>query len=184
MLYLYAKAIHIIFMVCWMAGLFYMPRLFIYHVEARDKGPEAYRILHEQFKIMESRLWWIIATPAMMLTVLSALVMLHLQPGLLSTSWMQVKLCFVLLLVAYHFMSQRMMGKLKNETFDWTSSQLRLWNEGSTVLLFAIVFVVVLKSALNWIYGVAGLVGLAVLLMILVKWYKVYRQRKAKKSDL
>lgn len=180
MLYLYAKAIHIIFVVCWMAGLFYMPRLFIYHVEAKAKGATAYSVLHEQFKVMEHRLWWIITTPAMVLTVLSALVMLCLQPGLLSTAWMQVKLCFVLLLLGYHFVSQRIMVRLKNETFTWTSTQLRLWNEGATILLFAIVFVVVLKSAINWLFGVVGLLGLAVLLMMLIKWYKVYRSGKEK----
>src|SRR5690606_39987510 len=87
MLYLYAKAIHIIFVICWMAGLFYMPRLFIYHTEAKDKGAQAYGVLHEQFMVMERRLWWVITTPAMYITVASALTMLYLNPVLLTLGW-------------------------------------------------------------------------------------------------
>lgn len=179
MLYLYAKAIHIIFVICWMAGLFYMPRLFIYHTEAKDKGAQAYGVLHEQFMVMERRLWWVITTPAMYITVASALTMLYLNPLLLTLGWMQVKLAFVAALILYHFATQRIMFRLRNEQSTWTSAQLRLWNEVSTILLFAIVFVVILKSALNWIYGVLGLVGLAFLLMILIKLYKKYRESKA-----
>lgn len=178
MLYLYAKAIHIIFVICWMAGLFYMPRLYIYHTEAKDKGAEAYKILHDQFTLMERRLWWVITTPAMYITVASALTMLYLNPGLLTLSWMQVKLVFVATLILYHFVTQRLMFRLRREQSTWTSSQLRLWNEVATILLFAIVFVVILKSALNWIYGVMGIIVLAVLLMILIKLYKRYRLSK------
>ncbi|MVZ65459.1 protoporphyrinogen IX oxidase [Sphingobacterium sp. DK4209] len=183
MLYLYAKAIHIIFVVCWMAGLFYMPRLFIYHTEAKAKSPAEYQILHKQFSIMENRLWWVITTPAMYITVLSALFMLYLNPGLLSLGWMHIKLTFVAALIAYHFMSQQMMFRLRDEKLDWTSNKLRMWNEVSTLILFAIVFLVVLKSSLNWIFGVAGLLGLSILLMILIKFYKKYRRGKGEKVD-
>jgi len=176
MLYLYAKAIHIIFMVCWMAGLFYMPRLFIYHTEAKQKGGEAYRVLHEQLSLMERRLWWMIATPAMWITVVSALVMLYLVPGWLAQGWMHVKLLFVAGLVFYHFKTQQLMHQLRAETCRWTSSRLRLWNEVSTVILFAIVFLVVFRTAMDWVYGVSGLVGLALLLMVLIRLYKKYRK--------
>ncbi len=175
-MYLYAKAIHIIFVVCWMAGLFYMVRLFIYHTEAKEKTKMEYDILHKQFQLMESKLWWIITTPAMYITVLAGLTMLYLAPGLLSAPWMHVKLAFVLALISYHFICQKMMLKLAKETLTWTSTQLRLWNELSTVILFSIVFAVVLKSAVNWIYGVIGIVGLSVMLMIAVKIYKKYRK--------
>jgi len=178
MLYLYAKALHIIFMVCWMAGLFYMPRLFIYHTEAKQKGGEAYRVLHEQLGLMERRLWWMIATPAMWITVVSALLMLCLLPGWLAQGWMQVKLLFVAGLVFYHFKTQQLMRQLRAETCRWTSSQLRLWNEVSTVILFAIVFLVVFRTAMDWAYGVLGLVGLALLLMLLIRLYKKYRKKR------
>jgi putative membrane protein len=158
-----------------MAGLFYMPRLFIYHTEAKDQSKEAYTVLHKQFSIMENRLWWIITTPAMYITVFSALVMLYVNPSLLQMGWMHVKLLFVAAMIAYHFISQRMMFNLRDEKSTLSSSKLRMWNEVSTILLFSIVFTVVLKSALNWIYGVVGLLSLAIVLMILIKAYKKYR---------
>ncbi|MBD1420146.1 protoporphyrinogen oxidase HemJ [Sphingobacterium chuzhouense] len=179
MIYLYAKALHIIFMVCWMAGLFYMPRLFIYHTEAKLKSDIEYQVLHEQFMVMERRLWWVITTPAMYITVASALTMLYLSPGLLSQGWMHVKLTFVAGLLFYHFKSQQIMKLLALGKSTWTSSQLRLWNEVSTIILFAIVFLVIFRSAIDWIYGVLGLLGLAVLLMVLIKLYKRYRSRNS-----
>lgn len=183
MIYLYAKAVHIIFVICWMAGLFYMPRLFIYHTEAKGKGSTEYQILHKQFTIMENRLWWVITTPAMYIAIGSALLMLYLTPGLLELGWMHVKLLFVAGMVFYHFRTQKIMFMLRDEQSTWTSQQLRLWNEVATILLFAIVFVVILKSALNWVYGVLGLLGLAVLLMLLIRLYKKYRRSKGEKVD-
>lgn len=179
MIYLYAKAIHIIFVICWMAGLFYIVRLFIYHTEARQKRTEEYAVLHRQFMVMEHKLWWIITTPSMYLAVLAGLAMLADAPGLLQAGWLHVKLVFVLGLIGYHFVCQRIMYQLKSEQSSWTSNRLRMWNELATVLLFAIVFAVVLKSAVNWIYGVIGLLLLAIMLMVAVKWYKKFRDRKS-----
>ncbi len=159
-----------------MAGLFYMVRLFIYHTEAKQKSEQEYAVLHRQFMVMESKLWWIITTPSMYITVLAGLVMLYIAPGLLKAGWMHVKLTFVLGLIAYHFICQRIMFRLKSENNRWTSTQLRLWNELATVLLFAIVFVVVLKSAIDWLYGVLGLLLLAVMLMVAVKLHKRFRK--------
>lgn len=183
MIYLYAKAVHIIFVVCWMAGLFYMPRLFVYHTEAKQKGVSEYNVLHQQFVVMEKRLWWVITTPAMILTIVAGAVMLTLNPGLLVAGWMQVKLCFVVGLIVYHFVSQRIMFQLREGRSTWSSSQLRIWNEVSTVILFAIVFLVVLKSAIGWVFGVLGIMGLGVLLMVLVKIYKRYRKNKGEYVD-
>ncbi len=183
MLYLYAKAIHIIFVVCWMAGLFYMPRLFVYHTEAKQKSDIEYQVLHKQFAIMENRLWWVITTPSMYLVIASALIMLYVNPGLLSMGWMHMKLAFVLGLIIYHFISQRIMFKLRDGNSTWTSTQLRLWNEVSTIILFAIVFLVVLKSTIGWVFGVTGIIGLGVLLMVLVKLYKRYRKSKGENVD-
>ena len=177
MIYLYAKAIHIIFVICWMAGLFYMVRLFIYHTEAKSKPDLEYDILHHQFMIMESKLWWIITTPSMYLTVLAGLTMLYVHPDLLLLPWMHVKLVFVLGLLVYHFISQRIMIKLRQENSKWTSMNLRLWNELATVILFAIVFIVVLKSAISWMYGLVGLFLFLIMLMIAVKLYKKVREK-------
>ena len=127
--------------------------------------------------VMESKLWWVITTPAMYLTVLAGLTMFYINPALFQTPWMHVKLCFVMGLLVYHFICQRIMRSLKEENSKWTSTQLRLWNEVATVILVAIVFIVILKSAVNWIYGLLGLIALSVLLMIAVKVYKRYRSK-------
>lgn len=177
MTYLYLKAIHIIFVVSWMAGLFYIVRLFVYHIEANDK-PEAERaVLQKQFVIMEHKLWYYITTPAMVLTVLAGLGMLYSNPPLLQASWMLVKLAFVAGLLVYHFICQRILDQLKQGIFRWSSTQLRLWNEVATIFLVAIVFTVILKSAVQWVYGLVGLILFAVLIMSAVKIVKYYRTR-------
>lgn len=175
MAYLYIKAIHIIFVVSWMAGLFYVVRLFVYHVEANDKPEGEKQILSKQFATMEHKLWYYITTPAMVLTIMAGAAMLFLNPTLLSQSWMHVKLGFVAALLAYHFICQRIMTQFRQGIFRWGSGQLRLWNEVATILLVAIVFTVILKSAVDWIYGLTGLVIFAVTIMIAVKVVKYYR---------
>jgi len=177
MTYLYFKSLHLIFVVSWMAGLFYIVRLFIYHTEANER-PEAERhILQRQFELMESKLWNIITNPAMLLAVLAGLGMIYLNPALLEMDWMLVKLGFVLGLLVYHFLCQRMMNQLKRGVFSFSSTQLRIWNELATIFLVAIVFTVVLKSAIDWICGLIGLILFSILIMSAVKIYKYYRQR-------
>ena len=175
MLYLYLKAIHIIFVVSWMAGLFYIVRLFIYHVEANDRTDSERITLQRQFEIMQHKLWYIITTPAMVISVLAGIAMIWVNPVLLSMNWMLVKLAFVLGLLVYHFLCQNIMNKLKQGIFTWSSTQLRLWNELATIFLVAIVFTVILKSAVDWIYGLTGLVIFSAVIMSAVKIYKYYR---------
>jgi putative membrane protein len=175
--YRYILAVHIIFMVSWMAGLFYSVRLFIYHTEANDR-PEVERlILQREFEKIERRLWNIITTPAMVLTVLAGISMILLNPDLMSQSWLHVKLSFVFLLLIYHFICQRIMNQLSNGVFKLNSFKLRLWNEVATILLVAIVFTVILKSAVDWIYGLVGLIIFSAVIMSAVKLYKRYRQK-------
>jgi len=177
-LYQYILSIHIIFVVCWFAGLFYMVRLFIYHTEAQVK-PEPHRtILSEQFEIMERKLWYIITVPSMFLVLAAGITMLILVPAWLQQPWMQVKLCFVAGLIIYHFICQSKMKQMAKGVYKWTSTQLRLWNELSTLFLFAIVFLAVLKNAASWIYGIIGLVAFAMVLMSAIKVYKYYRMKK------
>jgi len=175
MTYLYLKALHIIFVVSWMAGLFYIVRLFIYHVEANDRPEQEKVILQRQFEIMQQKLWYIITTPAMVLAVLAGLGMFYVNPNLLSLPWMHVKLTFVLGLLIYHFICQNIIKQLKQGIFKWTSTQLRIWNELATIFLVAIVFTVILKSAIDWIYGLVGLVLFSMIIMSAVKVYKYYR---------
>jgi putative membrane protein len=175
--YKYILAIHIIFVVSWMAGLFYIVRLFIYHTEANEKPEIERNILQKQFEVMESKLWNIITNPAMILSVSAGLMMLYLNPLLLETDWMWVKLSFVTGLIIYHVICQNIISQLKRGKFWMTSTQLRLWNELATIFLVAIVFTVILKSAIDWIYGLLGLTVFAVIIMLAVKAYKKYREK-------
>jgi putative membrane protein len=167
-------------MVSWMAGLFYGVRLFIYHTEANNKPEIEKNILQKEYAKITARLWNIITIPAMCLTVLAGSTMLYIRPFLLEQSWMQVKLGFVLLLLIYHFICQNIMKNLRNGIFKNSSNQLRLWNEVATILLVAIVFTVILKSAVNWIYGLIGLIIFSVVIMTAVKIYKRYREKNEK----
>lgn len=176
-MYQYVLALHIIFVVSWMAGLFYIVRLFIYHTEANGKPEIERNILQKQFGIMEAKLWNIITTPAMVLSVIAGLTMLYLNPTLLKTDWMWVKLAFVACLLVYHFICQSIIGQLKRGKFWMTNTQLRFWNELATILLVAIVFTVILKSAIDWIYGLLGLIAFSIIIIISVKLYKKARER-------
>lgn len=175
--YLYVLAVHIIFVVSWMAGLFYSVRLFIYHTEANDRPENERVILQKEFAKIEKKLWNIITTPAMVLTLLAGITMLFLNPAWLKMPWLHVKLAFVGGLVVYHFICQRIMNQLKRGVFKLSSFKLRLWNEVATIFLVAIVFTVVLKSAVDWAYGLLGLIVFSMVIMSAVKWYKNYRQK-------
>ncbi|WP_316812097.1 protoporphyrinogen oxidase HemJ [Pedobacter heparinus] len=175
--YYYILSVHIVFMVSWMAGLFYSVRLFIYHTEAKDRPELEKNILQKEYEKIERKLWHIITTPAMVLTVLAGITMLCIRPALLQMPWMHVKLGFVVLLLIYHFICQRIMKQLKLGTCKMSSFKLRLWNEVATILLVAIVFTVILKSAIDWVYGLTGLIIFALVIMMAVKWYKSYRKK-------
>jgi putative membrane protein len=175
--YQYFLAVHIIFVVSWMAGLFYGVRLFIYHTEANERPELEKNILQKEFAKIEARLWNIITIPAMSLTVLAGATMLYTRPFLFEMPWMHVKFGFVGLLLVYHFICQNIMKQLRNGIFKYSSNQLRLWNEVATILLVAIVFTVILKSAVNWIYGLLGLIVFSAVIMTAVKIYKKYREK-------
>lgn len=176
--YSVVKALHIIFIVSWFAGLFYIVRLFIYHTEAQQKEEQERRILSKQFEIMESKLWWIITTPAMILTLIFGTWMLFIVPAWLEQGWMHIKLSFVGLLLVYHFVCQRILFQLKEGKFNWSSTALRIWNEVATLALVAIVFLVTMKNTLGWLNGTIGFFAVAIALMIAIKLYKKARQKK------
>ncbi len=174
--FLYIKAIHIIFVVSWFAGLFYIVRLFVYHAESFEKSEQERAVLHPQYSLMEKRLMNIITTPAMILTLLSGGYMIYLNPYILDT-WLYIKLGLVLVLVGYHHYCLKIMKGFIAGNKPMTGTQLRLWNEGATLLLVSIVFLVVLKNALSMVWGVLGLVLLAVVMTIAVKLYKKSREK-------
>ncbi len=173
-----AKSLHIIFVVAWFAGLFYIPRLFIYHTEAKEKEEPARQILTSQYKIMTKRLWYIITWPACVLAVGFGLWMIYLYPTYLSMTWMQVKLGFVAVLLVYHLSLHWLYIRLQSDLYPLSSTQLRFYNELATVLLFAIVFTAVYKNTSGWYYGVLGILSLGVILSLAIMLYKRARQKK------
>jgi len=174
--YNYIKSLHLIFVITWFAGLFYMPRLFIYHIEAMEKGSPAREILAEQLKLMARRLWYIITWPSAVLATIFALLLLYIIPSWLVQDWMMIKLFFVGLLFLYHFKTHRIFKAFQKDDIQYSSLFMRVWNEGATILLFAIVFLVILKSSFHWIFGLLSLLGLAVLLMLGIKLYQKVRK--------
>ncbi len=177
--YNYIKSLHLIFVITWFAGLFYIVRLFVYQIEANDKPSPEKEILQKQYKIMTYRLWYIITWPSAVLATIFALSLLHLNPAFLEMPWMQVKLGFVILLFIYHFKCQKIYTELQNNQVKYSSNFMRLWNEGATLILFAVVFLVILKNAINWIYGVVGIVLFSVIIMLGFKFYKRIRDKKS-----
>jgi len=178
MTYLHFKALHIIFVVSWFAGLFYMPRLLVYHTEAQNKADAIKEALSAEFRKMEKLLWNAIMVPAMWLTLITGTTMIYLTPGWLSQGWMHMKLTFVFGLVGYHFFTRKLILEIQKGQFRFSSMQLRLWNEVATIFLFSIVFLVVLKNSVDWIWGVLGLIAFAIIIMSAVKIVKKIRENK------
>lgn len=175
--YNYIKSLHLIFVITWFAGLFYQPRLFIYHIEASKKESPEKEILEKQLKLMARRLWYIITWPSAILATTFAVWLLILMPSWLSQSWMLIKLGFVLLLILYHFKTHQMFLQLQKDVINYSSSFMRLWNEVTTLFLFAIVFLAILKSSIHWVFAFGGIIGLIVFLALGIKLYKKYSSK-------
>lgn len=139
MLYLWIKALHIIFVINWFAGIFYLPRLFVYHAMAEDKPSK------ERFKIMERKLYRGIMTPSMVLALVFGIWMLFLVPGYLSAGWMHAKLLFVFSVVVYHFWCGRILRQFRDDHNTRSHVWFRWFNEAPVVALIAIVIFVVVK---------------------------------------
>ena len=175
--YNYIKSFLLIFVITWFAGLFYIVRLFVYHIEANGKPSPEKEILTKQYKLMAYRLWYIITWPSAVLATVFAITLLCIMPEWLQQGWMHVKLTFVLLLILYHLKCHQIFLQLQRDEIKHTTNFMRLWNEGATFILFAVVFLVILKSAINWVFGVIGIFVLAILLMLGYKLYKRIRER-------
>ena len=173
--YNYIKSLHLIFVITWFAGLFYVPRIFIYHIEATKKTATEKEILTAQLKLMAKRLWYIITWPSAILSIIFGSWLLVLAPYWLEQPWMHAKLGFVFLLVVYQIKTHFIFKELQADKIKYSSNFMRVWNEGATLILFAVVFLVLLKSTLNMAYGLLGLFGLAELLMLGIKLYKRIR---------
>ena len=176
MIHLYLKAVHIIFVVTWFAGLFYMPRLLVNIIESYNKPEPERSILLKQFKLMASRLWFGITWPSAIITLGIGTSMLVNDPSWLQFGFMHIKLTLVFFLYAYHFSIHYIFKQLKNDVVKYTSTQLRVWNEVATLFLISIVFIIVLKSALSMVWGVIGLLIVTFLILMGIRLYKKLRK--------
>jgi putative membrane protein len=175
-MYNYIKAIHIIFIVTWFSGLFYVVRLFIYNTEAGDRPEPDRTILRRQFTTMIRRLWMGITWPSAILTLIFGPWLLY-RMGVVPT-WLWIKMGFVLGLYLYHFTLQAIYRQQMKGIFRYSSGQLRIWNEVATIFLVAIVMLAVVKQNLSWAWALAGLLLFVILLMSAIRIYKQVRLRK------
>lgn len=176
MTFLYLKAVHIIFIVTWFAGLFYMPRLFVYIIESHDKKEPERSILLKQLNMMASRLWFGITWPSAIITLGMGTALILNQPEWLQHGFMHIKLSLVFFLYAYHFSLHTLFNQLKKGVVKYTSQQLRFWNEVATLFLISIVFIIVLKNALSMVWGLLGLLAVTLLIVGGMTLYKKYRK--------
>jgi protoporphyrinogen IX oxidase len=174
MMYNYIKALHVIFIVTWFSGMFYIVRLFIYNTEASGKPEPAREILRDQFSVMIRRLWWGITWPSAILTLIFGGWIWYLLGG--TPGWLLVKLFFVLGLFLYHLSIHYIYRQQVSGVFKYSSQKLRVWNEVATLFLVAIVMLAVVKQSMSWVWGVIWLVLLAVMLMAAIKIYKGLRK--------
>jgi putative membrane protein len=175
--YNYIKSLHLIFIVTWFAGLFYIVRLFVYQIEALGKPSPDKEILGDQLALMAKRLWYIITWPSAVLTLIFAPILLSLRHHLLEEPWMIVKLGFVVLLYIYHLKCHQIFKQLQKGVVNYSSNYMRIFNEGATVILFSVVFLVIVRHEISWIFGVLGIISFSIVLMILFKIYKRFRER-------
>ena len=173
-MYFYIKALHIIFIVTWFSGMFYIVRLFIYNTEAQKKEATEKKILTEQFTIMIRLLWFAITWPSAILTLIFGAWMAFLFGNI--PTWLWIKLALVAGLYAYHLTLHKIYKDEKNGIFKYTSQQLRIWNEGATIFLFAIVMLVTVKQSISLLWGTIGLAAFILLLLAGIRMYKAIRK--------
>jgi len=181
--YLWFKTLHIVGVVVWFAGLFYLVRLFIYHREAEDLEPALRAPFQAQYALMEKRLANIITTPGMVVAVSMAIGLLVSNPAWLHQGWMHAKLAFVAALLAYHVFCYRLMGQLQDGRCGWSPKQLRALNELPTLLLVIVVMLVVFKNqfptgAATW-FIVALVVFMAASIQFYARWRRLRAEREA-----
>ncbi len=173
-MYFYIKALHIIFVVTWFSGLFYIVRLFVYSAEANEKPEPEKSILLKQFGIMQKRLWYGITWPSAILTLVFGTWMGILYGAL--PTWLLVKLFFVAGLLTYHFTLHFIFRQQQKGIFKYTSQQLRIWNEVATIFLISIVMLAVVKQLLSVVWSIGVLIAFAIVLFSAIKIYKRYRK--------
>ena len=173
-MYFYIKALHIIFVVTWFSGLFYIVRLFVYSSEANTKTEPERSILLKQYGIMQKRLWYGITWPSAILTLIFG-VWIGILYGSLPT-WLLVKLFFVVGLFIYHITLHLIFRQQQKGIFKWSSQQLRIWNEVATIFLISIVMLAVVKQLLSVAWAIGALIVFSIILFSAIKVYKRLRK--------
>jgi putative membrane protein len=176
MAYYWFKAFHLIGIVVWFAGLFYLVRLFVYHAEANQEPEPAQTILKNQYAIMEKRLYSIITTPGMIVTVVCAIGLISTEPEVLKQPWLHIKLAIVLLLIGYHHYCKRIMKQLAKDECQWTGQQFRALNEAPTIMLVLIVLLAVFKNNLPLDITTWVIAGLVVTMVVTIQLYAKKRR--------
>lgn len=184
MAYYWFKAFHLVGIVAWFAGMFYLPRLFVYHAEANEQPEPARSILKNQYQIMEKRLYSIIMTPAMLLTVAMAIGLVTTEPDILKEPWLHVKLAFVLFLIGYHHYCKRIMKRLAADECKMTSQQFRWFNELPTVLFVIVVLLAVFKNSLPTSPVVWLIAAMVVAMAAIIQLYARKRRLDREKAEL
>jgi putative membrane protein len=174
MYFLYLKALHIIFVITWFAGLFYIVRLFVYYAEASALGSPEKEILTKQYKLMQKRLWYGITWPSAVITAVLG-TLLVIEYGAIPF-WLACKLGFVVILYVYHVKCHFIFKSQQQGTSVVTSRQMRIWNEVATILLVCIVFLVVIKNLLSIFWGIIGVALLSILLFFAIRLYALWRK--------
>lgn len=174
--YLIFKSLHIVFLVSWFAGLFYLVRLFVYTKEASEKPEPEKTILIQQFIVMQEKLLRIITIPAMVLTILFGILMLFYSPLFLTQSWMIVKLIGVFFLLVYQWYVYKIHLLQKAHHFKHSSIFLRILNEVATILLIAIVFLAVFKTSTDFTRYFVFIFFFVVLIAVFIYLYNKKRK--------
>jgi putative membrane protein len=180
--YLWFKTLHIVGVVVWFAGLFYLVRLFIYHREAEELEPSLRQAFQQQYALMERRLANIITTPGMVVAVVCAAGLLSVNPAWLQQGWMHAKLAFVAALLVYHWFCYRLMGQLQQGQCHWSGRQLRALNELPTLLLVIVVMLVVFKNQFPTGAATWFIVGLVVFMAASIQFYARWRRLRAERQ--
>jgi len=149
----------------------------MYQIESLKKDKTVKDEFVKQFKLMSWRLWYIITWPSSVLAIFFGILLIVMNQSLLDQNWMILKLVCVCLLLIYQIKTHMIFLSLQRDKYSYSSEFFRFWNEGATLLLFAIIFLAILKDSFQFFYLLAGLICLALILVISIKLYKKIRKK-------
>ncbi|MGB3639390.1 MAG: protoporphyrinogen oxidase HemJ [Rivularia sp. (in: cyanobacteria)] len=182
--YLWFKSFHLIGVVAWFAGLFYLPRLFIYHIEAEERQEPVKTALKEEYSRIEKLLYKLIMMPAMIFTIVMAICIISTEPDVLKQTWLHIKLFFVAILIGFHFYCGRLIRQLETETCSINSLQMRRINEIPTILLGLIVLLAIFKNTLPTNIAAWGTAIVISIFAIIIQLYARKRRQNQEKLNV